>query len=341
MKRHTVIWSVMAAAFAVFVVVVLATGGIGDVFSGGKSAQAVLSTTDCNNQQAVSNLLMEQGFKAGDFTVGEDKFNLDLPAAKQAGDGKFADKPLTTKDAYVAFLKSDVPAAQAVKKHLLEAQPGATADQIVDPNNIEGFQILVESEWGGNTSFADGKTVAAGTRQSQKGDIGWVFINPSACTKNGNVPTTALTVVRMACGNPQLTPPTPVGGKPTPSTSPPGTPTTTSTTTPPNTPVCQYNSSLPPNSPMCLPPKVPTQDVNVNPAVPSGVQGPGTTPVGTDPGPATPVYDTPCGLAICPTTTTQAPAPSPSPTTTTLAPTPTPVTPDPPADGDPGAPPSS
>lgn len=58
-------------------------------------------------------------------------------------------------------------------------------------------------------------------------------------------------------------------------------------------------------------PKDPSKDVNNNPAVPDPVKGPGTTPVGTDPGPATPVYDSPTGCnGPCPRPSDQ-PAPRP------------------------------
>jgi hypothetical protein len=126
----------------------------------------------------------------------------------------------------------------------------------------------------------------------------------------------------------------------TPTTVPPKVPPTTvpptpTTTVPPNIPTCPNGQPIPPNG-LC--PKDPSQDVNVNPDVPPQVQGPGTTPVGTSPGPSTLPVDTPTGcVGDCPTTV---PLPTPT-TTTTLPPEPTPVTPDPPASGDPGAPPSS
>jgi hypothetical protein len=81
---------------------------------------------------------------------------------------------------------------------------------------------------------------------------------------------------------------------------------------PPPPPVCppgQHMSTVPPK--VCITPKDPSKDVLLNPDVPDKVKGPGTTPVGTDPGPATPVYDTPTGCnGPCPT---PAPTAQPSP----------------------------
>lgn len=76
-------------------------------------------------------------------------------------------------------------------------------------------------------------------------------------------------------------------------------------------PKCPNGSPMNPNG-TCA--KDPTKDVNVNPSVPPGVRGPGTTPVGTNPGPATQTYDTPTGCnGPCPRPSGE-PKPSPSPT---------------------------
>jgi len=88
------------------------------------------------------------------------------------------------------------------------------------------------------------------------------------------------------CGN-IVTPGNPIPGVPEkPRPAPPAQPSQPDGPQPPGKP-----DKPPPG----VTPKDPSKDVNVNPAVPEQVRGPGTTPVGTDPGPATPVYDTPTG----------------------------------------------
>jgi hypothetical protein len=74
-----------------------------------------------------------------------------------------------------------------------------------------------------------------------------------------------------------------------------------------------------------LKPKDPSQDPMRNPAVPDKPKGPGTTPVGSDPGTATPVCDSPTGYCTTTqstTTTTTQPSGSSSSTTSTTEPTP-------------------
>ena len=57
-----------------------------------------------------------------------------------------------------------------------------------------------------------------------------------------------------------------------------------------------------------LTPKDPSKDVLLNPEVPAQVRGPGTTPVGVDPGPPVAPIDSPSGcLGPCPTTPPPAP----------------------------------
>ncbi len=114
--------------------------------------------------------------------------------------------------------------------------------------------------------------------------------------------------VMARCGNPVVTKPPPVPPGPTdenPSTTTTTSPTTTTgpsatTTTQPVCYTCGSTSST------TLKPKDPTQDPIVNPAVPPIVKGPGSTPVGHDPGPASPPTDSPTGCnGPCPTTTTR------------------------------------
>ena len=91
-------------------------------------------------------------------------------------------------------------------------------------------------------------------------------------------------------------------------------PPPTVTTLPPGSTVPPTVTTVPPTT---LKPKDPSKDVNVNPSVPPQVRGPGTTPIGVSPGPATPVFDTPTGCnGPCPTVPrTTTPPPPPAPTT--------------------------
>lgn len=91
--------------------------------------------------------------------------------------------------------------------------------------------------------------------------------------------------------------------------SPPSTPQTSTTTPGTSTPAGPGECTKPPKpsgngwwyrASDCtwlqkLTPKDPSKDVNKNPDVPAQVRGPGTTPVGSDPGPATKPTDSPTG----------------------------------------------
>lgn len=177
-------------------------------------------------------------------------------------------------------------------------------------------------ENGRNSGVSDGNVVASshtgitGDRQAVRVEL-----------KDGTV-----IWIMARCGNPVIEGPAPVPPGPTdqpPPETPPTTtpPTTVPPTTPPPTvpppkekPKCPYNPALPPDHPNCLKPKDPSKDVLVNPKVPDQVKGPGTTPVGTDPGPARPPVDSPTGCngpcdeddGFDPPTTTTPPAQPPS-----------------------------
>lgn len=201
----------------------------------------------CNKQDVVSGILVSAGFTPDQFTIGEDKFDLTLPAALQAGHGRFADQPLTSKDALMSFLNSGDPAAVALLDTTVKLS-GGTKEQASHPSNWVGFQLLTKSEWSGNTLFVDGKVTPAGTRHSAEGDIGWVFINPADCSTKANVVRVA--IVRLGCGNPQAVPPNPLGSPPppaTPTTQPPSVTTTTVPSTT-STTVCTSGKCVPPTT---------------------------------------------------------------------------------------------
>lgn len=121
--------------------------------------------------------------------------------------------------------------------------------------------------------------------------------------------------VMARCGNPVTLGKAPIPAKPSPK------PTPSPSTTP-----CvpgQYTSSPPPGyTNMCLEKKIPSQGVMNNPSVPTQVKGPGTTQVGTSPGPATKPTDSGTGCnGPCPGSTASA---HPQPTTSDAPPTPQP-----------------
>lgn len=194
----------------------------------------------CDPRKVVSNILISAGFTTDQFTVGEDNFDLTLPAVYDAGDGRFNDEVYTTAVEYTQWLGGGSGGANALLEVVMSTG-GATREQALDPNNWVGFQLLTESEWSGNTLYKDGTVQPAGaTRKSDVGDLGFVFVHPDDCRTQQVIRTV---IVRVACGNPQTVPPNPPG-KPAPTTtttSPPGTtvpttvPSTTTTTAPPGT----------------------------------------------------------------------------------------------------------
>lgn len=327
-SRRRRLWSpwLLAPLAALVAVVVLAVVWTHMAFNQRPVAQTsqpgvhTLASAKCDDAQAVANLLISQGFKPGEFTVGVDKFNLSLPAAKQAGPGSFSTKPLTTSAMLIAFLESGDSAAKAAKGHAA-TQGSATDAQLFDPENWQGFQLLVPSSWAGNTVFVSGSEKPVGTLNSQVGDIGWVFINPADCTKAG-LKLQHVALIRMGCANPQNvlpTPTTPPGGQG-------GCAENCSPTPVPQCPPDQHPSPI--NPAVCIVPKNGPSDVNVNPSVPPAVRGPGTTIGGVTPPPAVPPTDSPTGCnGLCPGHN-PTPVPTPPPAVPTpIASNPPPSTP--------------
>lgn len=220
--------------------------------AGASGSGGTPSGESCNKQEVVRGILVSAGFTADQFTIGEENFNLSLPAAQDAGNGRFADQPLTTVGALTSFVGSGAPAANKLLDTTVTLS-GGTREQAVDPSNWVGFQLLTRSEWSGNTLFVNGQVTPAGTRHSAEGDIGWVFINPSDCSTRANVVRVA--IVRLACGNPQTVAPNPPGTPP-PAPTPTSTPTTrpTPTTTPTPTTVPCPSGKCTPATPVAPPP---------------------------------------------------------------------------------------
>ncbi len=330
MKKQT--WMKGGIVSTLLLITLLVVGLAVDPGSSGSATSTKLGMTinvlvagkGCDKNAGASQALRNQGFKDGQFVIGQDKIDWSASEANQRGSTAFSSKtPKSASELTKQLASKEVKAQTALVS--LEKQAGATEAQMLDAKNWVPAQFKVKSEWPGNTSYQNGAVVSAGTRKSDTGDVVWLFVHPDVCVQvmNGQVPPeNAVTADRAGCGNPQTSLPTPVGGKPVPTVPPTSLPPVTTVPTPPTT--------------TTLTPKDPSKDVLLNPAVPPAVKGSGTTPVGTSPGPATPVYDTPCGLVSCPTPTTSPPPPTP-----TAPPSTTPVTPNPPASGDPGAPPSS
>lgn len=185
--------------------------------TGGANSSIVMVSQSCENPAAaVKDLLLRQGFKPGQFVIGEDQFNLDLPEATEEGTGNFG-ASATTAEGMVSFLESDTKAAREVLRHSMR-EAAVTRAEALDPKNWVGFQLLVKSKWEGNTAFEDGTTKSVGTRSNAQGDLGWVLINPDDCRKversmrksgqqsDGKIRTA---FVRGGCVNPQTEPPTP------------------------------------------------------------------------------------------------------------------------------------
>jgi len=126
----------------------------------------------------------------------------------------------------------------------------------------------------------------------------WVWFLKGHAPGDG---TNIIPVRKAVCGNFLLPPPgSPTSTKPSP--TPSGHKTTPPTHRPTHKPSPTPSASCAPGthpSPVkpsvCVAPKDPSQDVQRNPSVPPQVKGPGTTPVGSNPGPATKPTDSSTG----------------------------------------------
>lgn len=301
---------------------------IGLVFGGANSTpDAVADTGDrnvsinimgagggCDVMEVATRAMLNRGFVADQFVIGEDQINWDEPEANERGDGAFVEETPKSATQVVDQLKADDESARAAKASLLETS-GATEEELLTAANWVPAQFKTKVELPGNTAFSGGKAQSVGTRQSDSGEVIWLFVNPESCPEiqlasaEGNeeqvnqLAEEATTAYRAGCGNPQTELPVPPGDSPSPDTTTSTTPSTTTT--------------VPPTTSTTLTPKDPSRDIN-RPGCgtpgrpPCQVTGPGTTPVGQDPGPATPSCDTPTGYCPGsePTTTTTTRPPS-------------------------------
>jgi hypothetical protein len=237
-------------------------------------------------------------------------FNEDAEAAmegadQERGSAAHSDETLTTVEELTTALNdASNPDMVPVRERVVAAitEVCGEADVSVHLEQNEGWLLMVvrpESQIKGISYMTEsGLQIATNWRQVGENDAYWLPV----CTQGENKGDVAWGgVVRADCGNAHDTPKIRINRPDTPEVPP--------VETPPGE-KCPFNPDLPVDSPNCLKPKDPTQDVNVNPNVPPQVTGPGTTPVGTDPGPSTPACDTPTGYCPGsePTTPTTAPS---------------------------------
>jgi hypothetical protein len=238
-----------------------------------------------------------EGFHADEVAMGGDvDTSLNDQQERSETSSFLNDGWLDTNEEVGTFLSADTRESQAARGRVEEALRDVPADCGINRAlRGEGYfplQFLVDSQILG-TTYLVGDVVqqAQNWRAVHGGDMLWLFADCNGVIHFG-------ATVRADCGNPNFERARPVR---------PDTPDVPPVETPPGE-VCPFNPALPVDSPNCLKPKDPSQDVLLNPDVPDQVKGPGTTPVGTDPGPPTPACDTPTGY--CPgseptTTTTQ------------------------------------
>lgn len=238
---------------------------------------------------------------ADDLAFQEEAAALMEAAAQERGARAHSDETLFTEEDLMAFLAS--PEGAEIRDRVVNAitDECGVDDVAVHLEDGQGWLLMVvrpASQIMGTSyeTASGGIEFASNWRAVGMDDAYWAPVCTEG-TNHGNIADNGL--VRADCGNGHDTPRIRIPREDTPDVPP--------VDIPPGSP-CPYNPALPVDSPNCLKPKNPAQDVNVNPDVPEQVRGPGTTPVGTDPGPPTPACDTPTGY--CPgseptTTTTQ------------------------------------
>jgi hypothetical protein len=203
---------------------------------GDTNVNVVIAEASCDVTVAARLAVESTGFKRSEYVIGEGNFDLLLPGANDAGSGVFAEKPIQSKDELVEFLNSDSDAANEAVESVAKNTGEDVSVVKKSSERWVGVQYTVPSNWSGNTTYTGGSTVqVAATRDSQKGDIAWVFVPEAACkvvkanTNNkGKVEVTKVVKTKVAqtvgwmrgpCGNPQTVPPHPNGHNPP---NPPG-----------------------------------------------------------------------------------------------------------------------
>jgi hypothetical protein len=164
-------------------------------------------------------VLRQQGFDPRDYTIG--KVDEKKASKVKPGTGEF-NKPVTSVDQMIAFLKSGKPAAEKFIAHMRK-QTGATRAQLLDPNNWVVVQFKDSVQWNGNTFLSGGRVRTSGQKIDPSGTVAVIFVPPDQVL-SGKV--TSVGVARGACTNPQHKlpkPPPPRAPKP-PKEQPPKQP---------------------------------------------------------------------------------------------------------------------
>ena len=323
-------WKGGTGIFGAFVAVL---AGVGLLFGGADSTPAeeasntrggnvsiniIGAGSGCDVTEVATRALLNRGFTADQFVIGNDQVNWDEPEAHERGEGAFVDETPRSATEVIDQLKADEESARAAKASLLTTS-GATEDELLGQSNWVPAQFTSAVELPGNTGFSGGEAQSVGTRQSDAGEVVWLFVNPEACPEiqlaasNGDeekvneLAEEATTAHRAGCGNPQTELPVPPKDAPPPPTSttkpPPTTsttkppPTTSTTTPPPSTTVkprqnfdCQQNGTGAPGEPCDSderqdPQHNPGQNTGPTPGAPSQ---PHTPPPGPPPQENTP-----------------------------------------------------
>lgn len=319
---------------AILAVIGLVFGGanstpdaIADTGNRNVSINIIGAGSGCDVMEVATRAMLNRGFSADQFVIGQDQINWDEPEANERGDGAFVEETPKSAAQVVDQLKADDESAKAAKASLLETS-GATEEELLTAANWVPAQFKTSVELPGNTAFSGGEAQSVGTRQSDAGEVIWLFVNPEACPeiqlaaetgdeqKVNQLAEDATTAHRAGCGNPQTELPVPPQDAPPPATTPPTTgppgtapPTTgkppTTTTTAPCPPGthregsdCIHDSITDPDPcasnpdiDVCQPPQDNDQDTGPTPGAPPEPHTPPPGPAPQEGTPAPPPND--------------------------------------------------
>lgn len=259
-----------------------------------------LGLTEEESQQIAEDLGgIYQDYEPGEVAVGTG--NIPDSPEERAANVSFTKETIETREDLCTFFASNHEKASDARTRVEQAlrEAGYGDDEVNRALNSDCASWLwvaptVDSQILGTTFSVNGEVFQSDNwRQVASNDAIWFYVTSDAHIVAG-------ASVRADCGNPNVVTVRPVR---------PDTPEAPPVDIPPGNP-CPFNPALPVDSPDCLKPKDPSQDVLLNPDVPDQVKGPGTTPVGMDPGPPTPACDTSTGYCPGsePTTTTTRPS---------------------------------
>lgn len=159
---------------------------------------------------AVTAYMQEAGFQEGAYTVGEENIDTEAEEYSAAGANAFGNV-VGTRAELAKMFSSDNAALKAATEVLVRKNQDYDRKVVLDPSNWEIVQVNTATSVSGNTGFANGKVVDAGTRASAAGDAYWLFIDVEACsvpasTVKANGQDTddsdTVTIIRVGCINP-------------------------------------------------------------------------------------------------------------------------------------------